>query len=261
VSEFEGTYNFRDVGGMPLTSGGTTSSGVLARSDALHALKPRGVEQLAHSPIDTIVDLRTAVERDTARDRLPETRRIREHHLPLLEGAMSHIVEQTLAAHALGDHAAAGRAAQAAIENLPTLAQLYGGMLEHGAASFAEVARLVGGGEGAVLVHCTAGKDRTGVAVAVLLDAVGVEREAIAADYVLSAENLGGAWFDRMRGMVTMMGVEVTPALAELIAGSPRDAIDAVFAWLDAHDGSAAYLASGGLSPAELAALRDRLTS
>lgn len=255
----EGTFNFRDLGGMPLASGGTTAPGVFFRADALHALTPRGVDELTASPITDIVDFRTAVERDTARDRLPEARRIREHHLPLLEGAMSRFVEEALAAHVLGDRSSAGRAAEAAMQQLPTLGEMYVGMLQHGAASFAEVARLIAAPEAGVLVHCTAGKDRTGVCTALVLDAVGVRRDAIVADYAASEGRLAGAWFDRMKGMVTAMGVEVTPPLAEIMGGTPPAAIEQALAWLDAQGGVEAYLRTGGLGDTELARLRSRL--
>jgi protein-tyrosine phosphatase len=263
MNDFEGldgTFNARDLGGLPLRGGGTTASGVLIRADALHALSPRGVEQLAASPVETIIDFRMGAERDTARDRLPAARRIADVHLPLLEGAMSKVAEEALAAHALGDHTAAGRAAETAMAQLPTLAQMYAQMLEHGAGSFADVARRVADGRGAVLIHCTAGKDRTGVCAAVLLDAVGVEREAIVADYAESERNLAGAWFERMAGMLTMMGLEITPPLTELMAGSPPAAIEAALSWLDDHGGAAAYLGTGGLTDDDLDRLRSRLT-
>jgi protein-tyrosine phosphatase len=263
VTDFDaldGTFNFRDLGGLPLRAGGSTTYGVFFRADALHALSPRGVEQLAASPVEVVVDFRTGVERDTARDRLPHTRHLQELHLPLLEGAMSHIAEETLAAHALGDNTAAGRAAEKALANLPTLGGMYTGMLDHGASVFARVAQLLAT-EPAVLIHCTAGKDRTGVATAVILDAVGVERAAIVADYALSQERLAGAWFDRMRGMVAMMGVEVTPEMAVLMAGSPPDAILTALEWVDHHGGAEAYLRTGGLSDVDLTVLRTRLTA
>ncbi len=72
-----------------------------------------------------------------------------------------------------------------AMDSLPSLGELYIGMLQHGAPAFAQAARLVAASNDdaptAVLVHCTAGKDRTGVATALLLDAVGAERSAIVA--------------------------------------------------------------------------------
>lgn len=261
MTELEGTFNFRDLGGLP-TAGGPTAYGVLYRSDALHALTPAGEAELAASDIGVIVDFRTPTERDLSRDRLPEARRIREVHLPLLEGAMSHIVKEALEASALGDHTAFGRAAEHAMANLPTLAEMYVQMLEHGAASFAQVARLIAAPDDApgVLIHCTAGKDRTGVCAALILDAVGVTRDAIVADYAATEQHLSGAWLDAMKRTVERFGVVVTPELAVIMGGSPPTAIEQALAWIDAQGGSAAYLASGGLTDAELAALRTRFT-
>lgn len=260
MTELEGTFNFRDLGGLP-TAGEPTAYGVLYRSDALHGLTPAGEAELAASDIGVIVDFRTQAERDTARDRLPDARRIRDVHMPLLEGAMSHIIKEALEARALGDHTALGRAAETAMANLPTLGDLYVSMLEHGAASFAEVARLVAVPDPAapgVLIHCTAGKDRTGVATALLLDAVGVQRDAIVADYASSQQHLSGAWLDAMKHQVERFGVDITPGLAEIMGGTPPAAIEQALAWVDAHGGSAAYLQSGGLTDDELAQLRTR---
>ncbi|MDN3497213.1 tyrosine-protein phosphatase [Planococcus sp. APC 4015] len=261
ITELEGTFNFRDLGGLPTTSGEPTAYGVLYRSDALHALTPAGDAELAASDIGVIVDFRTPTERDVSPDRMPRARRIRDVHLPLLEGAMSHIVKEALEARALGDHTAFGRAADKAMANLPTLADMYVQMLEHGAAPFAEVARLVAqpGDEPAVLIHCTAGKDRTGVCAALLLDAAGVTREAIVADYVATEQHLSGQWLDAMTAMVERFGVAVTPELAEIMGGSPASAIESALAWVDGQGGAAAYLQSGGLTDSELAAFRARL--
>lgn len=263
LTGLEGTVNFRDVGGLPAT-GEPTAYGVLYRADALHALTPAGEAELAGSDIGVIVDLRTSAERDMAPDRRPDGRTIPEEHLPLLEGAMSHIVAEAVEARALGDHTAFGRAAERAMAALPTLGELYTQMLEHGATTFAAIARLVAvppdPAHPGVLVHCTAGKDRTGVATALLLDAVGVERAAIVSDYAETAQHLSGAWLDAMMRPIERFGIEVTPALAELIGGSPPEAIESALAWMDAtHGGSAAYLRSGGLTDDELAALRSRL--
>ncbi|MET0297607.1 MAG: tyrosine-protein phosphatase [Microbacterium sp.] len=261
MTELEGTFNFRDLGGLP-TAGEPTAYGVLYRSDALHALTPAGEAELAASDIGVIVDFRTQTERDLARDRLPDSRRIREVHEPLLEGAMSHIVKEALEATALGDHTAMGRAAEQAMTNLPSLGDMYVSMLEHGAAAFADVARFIASPDPeapGVLIHCTAGKDRTGVCTALLLDAVGVRRDAIVDDYAASQQHLSGAWLDAMKRQVERFGVVITPALAEIMGGTPPAAIEQALAWVDAQGGSAAYLRSGGLTEDELAALRSRL--
>ena len=94
----------------------------------------------------------------------------------------------------------------------------------------------------AVLVHCTAGKDRTGVAIALLLDAVGAERTAVIGDYASSEANLSGAWAERMFTMIAAMGVPRTAALDELIAATPAAAIAEALAWVDREHGGSAGL-------------------
>lgn len=264
ASLIEGSFNFRDIGGMPLTGGGVTRSGVLYRSDALSGLTPHGLEQLAATPIGVIADFRTPLERMIAPDRLPANRTFRVVELALLEGALTGLAQQAMQATATGgDPDAAAAAVRDALAQLPSLGELYISMLTHGTEAFAEVARLVATGEDtAVLVHCTAGKDRTGVAIALLLDAVGVDRDAIVADYAASEQNLSGAWADGMFAMIGAMGVPRTAALDALIASTPPAAIAQALAWVaHEHGGSAAYLRSGGLAESELTALRRRLTA
>ncbi|MFC8680016.1 tyrosine-protein phosphatase [Microbacterium ureisolvens] len=267
-TSIDGLQNFRDTGGTPLVAGGETRSGVLYRSEALSTLTPTGVAELAATGIGVIADFRTDMERRMAPDVLPDSRPFHVVQLPLLEGAMTGFAQSAMQAK---DPDAAKAAIGAALAQLPSLGDLYVSMLEHGAGSFAELARLVANGaavpvgttagddHSAVLVHCTAGKDRTGVAVALLLDAVGAERAAVVSDYASSAAHLEGPWADRMRGMITAMGVPLTPELDALITDTPASAIEQALAWTDAHGGAAAYLQSGGLADTELEALRARL--
>lgn len=266
ASLLEGSFNFRDVGGLPLTAGGVTRSGVLYRSDALSGLTAHGLEELADTAIGVIVDFRTPLERMMAPDRLPSTRPFRVVELALLEGALTGLAQQAMQATTQGgDPDAAAAAVGDALAQLPSLGDLYISMLTHGAESFAELARLVAGGSGdesATLVHCTAGKDRTGVAIALLLDAVGVARDAIVADYAASEANLSGAWADGMFAMIGAMGVPRTASLDALIASTPPEAIEQALAWVEReHGGAAAYLRTGGLAETELSALRTRLTA
>lgn len=264
ASLLEGSYNFRDTGGTPLRGGGTTRPGVLYRSDALSGLTPRGLEQLAETPIGIIVDFRTPMERTMAPDRLPATRPFRVVELALLEGALTALAQRAMQAGATGNPDAAAAAIRQALDELPGLGELYVSMLTHGAAVFAALGRLVAAGgesqDAAVLVHCTAGKDRTGVAVALLLDAIGADREAIVADYTSSEQHLSGEWAAGMFALLEMMGAPRTPQLDALIAATPSSAITEALDWVDReHGGSAAYLRSGGLTDRELGALRSRL--
>lgn len=258
----DGLQNFRDTGGTPLTQGGSTREGVLFRSESLSNLTRQGIKDLAATAIGVIADFRTPQEREMAPDLIPQSRPFRVVELPLLEGAMTGMAQSVMKAT---DPDAATAAIHEALAHLPTMGELYASMLAGGATSFAELARLVAASTDdpptAVLVHCTAGKDRTGVAVALLLDAVGADRDAIVADYASSAEHLAGPWADRMRGMVTAMGVPLTPEIDTLLTATPAEAIRSAFAWVDAeHGGSSGYLQWGGLLDGELDALRARLT-
>jgi len=252
----EGLFNFRDTGGMPLTSGGVSRSGVLYRSAALNALTDDGLAQLADTAVGVIADFRTPVEQQMAPDRLPPSRPFRVESLTLLEGALPQ--------PAAASGTAVPESFATVLAQLPTLGELYVSMLTHGAETFAGLARLVGASTDdeptAVLVHCTAGKDRTGVAVALMLDAAGVERDAIVADYASSQENLAGPWAQGMLGTLTAMGVPITDSLRTLVTKTPPAAIEQALTWIDGEGGSAAYLQSGGLTDAELTALRERLT-
>jgi protein-tyrosine phosphatase len=256
----EGTVNFRDLGGLPLVGGGTTRDAVVYRSDALGTLTETGLEELAASPIGVIVDFRTPTERGMWPDLLPASRPIRVVELPLTEGALGGEAQRAAVS---GDPAAAAAAIQAALAHVPTLGEMYVAMLAHGASVFAEVARLVAASTdaqpSAVVVHCTAGKDRTGVASALLLDVAGVERDAIVADYAETEANLAGPWSERMLATVAQLGVPLTEEITTIVTRSPRVAIEQALAWLDAQGGAAAYLSRAGVTDAELDALRSRL--
>jgi protein-tyrosine phosphatase len=227
---------------------------VLYRSDALAGTTDDGMKTLTASPIGTIVDLRTDLEKTGAPNRVGSERQFAAVALPLLEGAFTGMPSPA------GLDEAAMREAFARI---PSLADLYIRMLGSAAETFAEVARLVARPSddtyGGVLVHCTAGKDRTGVAVALLLDAAGADRGAVIADYVLSETNLAGEWAELMLARLKAWGVPLIPAITGLVTATPPEAIQAVFAWLDERGGSARYLCGGGLSGADLGALRARI--
>lgn len=264
----DGTQNFRDLGGLPLNGGGTTRAGVFFRSEALNTLTPGGEAALAASPIGVIVDFRMDAERDSAPDVLPEGRPFKVVNLSVLEGSLAGAAQAAFApadgAGTTPDPAAAKQMMEHVLAELPSLGDLYVSMLTGGAAAFAEVAGLVAAStddtQTSVLIHCTAGKDRTGVSAALILDAVGVERAAVVADYASSAEHLKGPWADRMLAMIKQMGAPATPALVELVTGTPPAAIEQALAWVEQnHGSSAAYLQSGGLTEAQLATLRARL--
>lgn len=235
---------------MPLAGGGRTKPGVLYRSDALSNLTPQGLQQLSGSGISVIVDYRTPAEAQMAPDRLPVSVEFTKVNLPLLEGAFTGTAQEAMQRAGLHPEAAA-RAVQAALDRLPDLGEVYTGMLQHGAPEFAATARAITSAQGSTLVHCTAGKDRAGVSIALVLDAVGVEQDAVIADYEQSERSLAGEWSERMLGMVASMGVPVNEQIVALVTRAPADAVRTALAWVQEHHGSSAgYLRSGGLTGA-----------
>ena len=117
--------------------------------------------------------------------------------------------------------------------------------------------RIIANARGAVLVHCAAGKDRTGVVVALALDAAGVDRTTVVGDYLATAERID-AIMARLISSPTYR--------SELEGHDPRahapvpGAMERVFELLDdGFGGSAAWLSAHGLSDADLERLRRRL--
>lgn len=107
-----------------------------------------------------------------------------------------------------------------------------------------------------------AGKDRTGVSAALILDTVGVNRADIEDDYAVTEQNLAGVWTERMMTRLAVMGVPDSARVRALVSSSPRPAIRGALAWVDDQYGSsAAYLASGGLTDDEIGALHDVLVA
>ncbi|TDT30948.1 tyrosine-protein phosphatase [Naumannella halotolerans] len=242
MTTIDGTVNFRDIGGLPRRDGGRTPGGVLFRSDTLATVTDTGLSQFAATGIATVIDLRTPAERDSAPDRLPPVPEPRVVDLPLLEGAVAQMI--SMPSEEL---------------QIPTLGELYIDLLGHAGPVFAEVATIVGESGDGVLVHCSAGKDRTGVAIAVLLDAVGVDRAAVVADYAASTERLAGPWAEQVIELIKAFGIDPTPELITLATTSPPEAIKTALSWLDEQGGTRAYLLDHGATAEQLDRLGARL--
>jgi hypothetical protein len=140
------------------------------------------------------------------------------------------------------------------------LGELYQATLEASGGLIAEVASIIAAAPGAALVQCAAGKDRTGVVIAIVLLAAGVEPGEVVADYTATAGNMP----DVLSRMAERLGWEMPPfdELPALLREAPEDAITAVIDVVSGGpDGAAGWLASHGLSRDDLALLRARLTA
>lgn len=242
----EGMDNVRDVGGLPLRGGGTTRAGVLLRSANLREATPADVAHLVETfGLRLVLDLRTPREID--RDG---------------PTAVAAAGVETVALSFLPEDGVALPITDAAADlDADPLLRAYLGYLDDRPDNVVTAVRLLGAPDaGPALVHCAAGKDRTGVLVALVLDAVGVEREAVVADYALSAEQVEALW----RRWTTAAGV---PMPDDLTPHLPRaEVMAAVLAHLDEEHGdggaggAAAWLTANGLPDDALGRLRRRLT-
>ncbi|MGD0882351.1 MAG: tyrosine-protein phosphatase [Acidimicrobiales bacterium] len=243
-----GSFNFRDLGGYPGSDGRLTRWGRLFRSDALHELSPADVDRLRHMGLRTVVDLRT--ERELARSGRgplgPEP--VAFHHLA--------VVREGVQGDGGREPTADGEAVAAPAPPGDDLSERYLWYLDVGRDSLVEALTLLGDADHYPLVfHCAAGKDRTGVLAALILEIVGVDREAIVADYVITAERIEFI-MDRWRA---------DPEFAERMATVPpsRYSVEAstmegfVDALSERHGGARAWALGAGVPETALDAMID----
>ena len=230
-----GAVNLRDVGGLP-AGAGATRSGVLYRSGNLAQLEPPGVEALAALRLRRIIDLRDDDEVTHAPSRLGALQ-ITTQRSPLFLGSVASFFQ----------------------DDIP-LDEMYRRIVDDSAGRVVEVVRGILADQ-PVLVHCTVGKDRTGVTVALALAAAGVERHAVVADYART-EGLLPRW--RNTHVVEKLR-ELHPEavhLEDLATRSPAPVMAGLLDDLDARFGSAAdYLRAQGMTEDEVIGLRDVLVA
>lgn len=231
--EITGLHNFRDTGGYTAATG-TTRWGRLFRSDALHRIDDTGAAALAELGITDVVDLRGSAERESAPNRLDG---LTVHHLPVFDDA----------------DPSSQLTADVSLETV------YDHIIDHrGEAIARAVAVIADAADGGVLIHCTAGKDRTGLVIALALLAVGVDRTEVIADYAATEEHLAGEWAETMIAAVTSRGVELSADTLALITASPAALLEKLLDRIEAEYGSAAgYLSAHGITAEQL----DRLTT
>ncbi|MCI0158720.1 tyrosine-protein phosphatase [Leifsonia shinshuensis] len=231
-----GTYNFRDVGGYPVPEG-VVRRGKLFRSDGLARLGDEGRQSLRDLGVRVVIDLRDDFETQVMPDDV-DGLDLERLHLPVFEGS--------------------GASASTIGVTLEGLYQKI--LLQHRDVVVRALQEIADTGEEAVVVHCTAGKDRTGIVVALALTAVGVDRATVVADYAATQANLDGQWLEGMIALVTSHGVEVTPDLRVILGGSPPEALEASLDLLDRKFGGVReYLLAAGLNEVELSKLRSVL--
>jgi protein-tyrosine phosphatase len=250
--DLEGAVNVRDLGALPTDDGGQTVPGRLLRADNLQELSPADVSRLVHDiGLTTVVDLRSsaelASEGPAPLDAIPAVRHVHHPVVPEI-GEATDVVAEALLLKKMQD--------RSRFPSDPTCGH-YLGYLEDRPDQVLGAVRSVAHDQGAALVHCAAGKDRTGVVVALALTAAGVRRPAVVADYAATAERTE-AIIGRLRRSPTY-----ARDIDSLSADAHRPRAETMAAFLEQMDsrygGVDRWLTEHGLSDGELDLLRAKL--
>jgi protein tyrosine/serine phosphatase len=224
--DWPGLVNARDLGGLPVRDG-HIRRGALIRSDSLTRLTHP--DALREAGVTRIVDLRRPGESVEAHPFADDPVYV---NLPVEDPADIKNVTSTMGA-------------------------LYLDMLDARPELFAAALGAIADAEpGAVVVHCAAGKDRTGLVVALALTVAGAERDVVAADYALTAERLA----PHVEQELSLVEDEKQRAWFRKHQSTPAEFMTGVLDHLeDRYGGVIAYLRSGGMTEEQLSALRERL--
>ena len=245
----EGTLNFRDLGGYRSAGGERVRWGRVFRSDGLSELTDADAAYLRGLGIRTIHDFRHSRERTRAPSRLPDDAGWRLVDLAIGEevGEQPELIQLVLA----------GEVREIGIE---MMVDIYLDLVRAHAPTFGRLLGHLADGDGLpALFHCAAGKDRTGIAAALLLAVLDVDEETILDDYELSTELRSNRRIEVLRPQLEASGVDVEDVRAFLSA--PRPALAAVLEWIDAEHGSVErfLVDAAGVSPDAVSHLRELL--
>lgn len=247
--QLEGTANTRDVGGLPTQDGGQVQPGRLIRSDNLISLTEDDVDHLVRERgLSDVVDLRKGIEvRFGGVGPLREREEVGYHHLSLFPESDTE-VETALTWHngARDEHDGNHWTSH------------YLGYLAQRPDSVSAALAVVRDARGAVLVHCAAGKDRTGTVTALALSVAGVDDATINADYCATGERIAGVvermsrlpeYAERLRETTLDKHHPDPEAMPRLLAAVRRE-----------HGSVEQWLLHQGWDDAQVARLRARLT-
>lgn len=253
--DLDGAANVRDVGGLPTTDGKRTQYGKLLRSDNLQGLTAADIDRLVgEMRLRDVVDLRTHAEvKLEGPGPLVAVPSVTIHHLSVLAEAGEHTDVTAIDREVVLPWKGRSRRKEVA----DRAAGFYLHYLHDRPDSIVSAMRVLARSDGAAVVHCAAGKDRTGVVTAMALDAVGVERSAIVSDYVLTGQ--------RVEQIVARL--KASPTYADDLNGTPADAhvpraetMRVLLGYIDDEfDGTLGWLRMYGWTDDDTATLRARL--
>jgi protein-tyrosine phosphatase len=227
---WDGFLNVRDLGGLPMRGGGETARGRVARSESPGFLSEQGWRELADHGIRTIVDLRCPTE-------------------PPYE-PRDGVVREPVPMFRFDDEALTAR-----LEGVRDSRVFYRVLVDYCHAPIARAVAAVGDApSGGVLVHCQAGRDRTGIVTAFLLALAGVPDEEIVADYLATEAALRTRREEELEAAAT-------EEERDWIRFVHRVRADSILGALDAAGDVREYLREGGASEDQLEWARARFVA
>jgi protein-tyrosine phosphatase len=238
VRQLERLYNFRDVGGMPTADGGMSRTGLLFRSGELSKMTARDLDALQGLDIRTICDLRSTRESRKKPLRLAARHSVRVVHIPLHDEATADGSRKKLFGFLLGK--AGGD------EFREFIREFYHHIAFERALRIGEALTLLAQAENLpAVIHCTAGKDRTGFLAAVIQLLVGVPYPRVAEDYLRSNEHVGPR-LEKLTQTVRLLTLfRVSPERMRLILTAQPEILDDVHRKIIDRHGSIADYVSG----------------
>lgn len=175
-----GAHNFRDFGGYTTKTGQHVQWGQLFRSDQLNRLDEDDQTRLEQLGIRLLCDFRHDAERNLAPNRLAPTHQIRVEHLSIIPGSAANIFSQLDANNE-----------EARVENMIQLMiAINRDLALKQCSAYKKMFELISEQQGPLLIHCAAGKDRTGFGAALILLALGVDEKTLLHDYLLTTRYL-----------------------------------------------------------------------
>jgi protein-tyrosine phosphatase len=236
----EAVHNFRDLGGYPARDGAVTRWHVLYRADGLHRMTDADIEIVRELGLRTVVDLRSPGELERWGTFPHERIAVDLVHQPVIDRTWDHDSSDDRTAH---DY----------------LVWAYREMLAVGAPRFARaIDQLARPGALPAVFHCAAGKDRTGLLAALLLESLGVPRHVVLVDYELTAAGMQrmGEWLAVHQPELAARMASAPPALLAAVPSALGEVLDG----LEAEHGSIVdHLRSIGVSAGSLEALAEQL--
>ncbi|MGF1507786.1 MAG: tyrosine-protein phosphatase [Anaerolineae bacterium] len=243
--DLEGADNVRDIGGYTTEDGQQVAWGKLYRGDRLDRLTQADQQELEQRGIRVVSDFRLDEETEEMPDRLPAS--VDYRHMPLFDTPGLSRIEVLFNRHRLVD----------------LFANLYTErIIEKGAERYHPFYVMLAGEDNLpLLFHCTAGKDRTGVTTALILRLLGVPRDVVVGDYLLT-NRVADRLIDEVKDQLvarSVRGISVEQ-LYPLLAAAPSFIEGALDHVEETYGSVEAYLVDRvGLDAATLAAIRDNL--